>query len=48
MSTDNDSSSSWIDTGFIDRYLDYLEGETTEPRQALSVVATEFSVDAEC
>ena len=31
MSTDNDSSSSWIDTGFIDRYLDYLEGETTEP-----------------
>ena len=29
--TDHDSSRSWIDTGFIGRYLDYLEGETAEP-----------------
>ena len=31
INTDNDSSSSWIDTGFIDRYLDYREGLTDEP-----------------
>ena len=31
INTDNDSSSGWIDSGFIDRYLDYREGLTDEP-----------------